>query len=351
MRVALLAASLDILGGHATQARGLVEGLRGEGHDVSFIPINPPFPAGGRWLRRYPGLRTAFNQSLYVPSLARLRRADVVHVFCASYWSFLLGPVPAILTGRAVRARVILHYHSGEAEDHLANWGVLVHPWLRMVDEIVVPSVYLRDIFARHGYRVRVIPNVVDTSCFRYRDRVPLEPRLLSTRNLEPYYRVETIVEAAALLAGEYPRLGLTVVGSGSQERILRELAASLRLDVRFLGRVEPVRMPAVYDGSDVFVNASVVDNQPVSILEAFAAGLPVVSTRTGDIAAMVRDDETGSTVPAQDPAAMAKAIAALLEDPGRAVQMARNARDEVSRFTWPRVRDQWAAAYLGRAA
>jgi glycosyltransferase involved in cell wall biosynthesis len=351
MRIVLIAASLDIMGGHGVQAHALMEGLREDGYEVSLVPINPRFPAGTRWLRRYPGVRTCANQALYVSSLGRLRGADVVHVFSASYWSFLLGPVPAILAARACRARVILHYHSGEADDHLARWGVLVHPWLRLVDEIVVPSTYLRDVFARHGYPTRVIPNVVDTSRFRYRDRTSPRPRILSTRNLEPYYRVDTIIEAMALVAAQYPHATLTVVGSGSLETALRRLAASLGLHVRFLGRVEPPAMPAVYDEADIFVNASVVDNQPVSILEAFAAGLPVVSTGTGDIAAMVRNGETGSVVPAEDPAAIAKSIASLLECPDDALRMARRAHAEIARYTWSRVRADWTSVYAGAAS
>jgi glycosyltransferase involved in cell wall biosynthesis len=106
--------------------------------------------------------------------------------------------------------------------------------------------------------------------------------------------------------------------------------------------------MPAVYDDADFFVNASVVDNQPVSILEAFAAGLPVVSTRTGDIASMVRDGETGSTVPPEDPAAIAAAIAALLEHPDHALRMARQALAEIDRYTWPQVRGEWSGVYAG---
>ena len=53
---------------------------------------------------------------------------------------------------RALNKRVVLHYHSGEADDHLANWGALVHPWLQLAHDIVVPSEYLRDVFARYGY-------------------------------------------------------------------------------------------------------------------------------------------------------------------------------------------------------
>jgi glycosyltransferase involved in cell wall biosynthesis len=351
-RIALVAPRLENLGGQGIQARALAEELRNEGYEVTFIPINPRFPMGIRWLRRCPYARTFLNQALYLPSLVRLHRADVVHVFSASYWSFLLAPLPAILAARSLGKRIVLNYHSGEAEDHLTRWGAFVHPWLRLVDEIVVPSAYLRSTFARHGYRALVIPNVVDTSRFRYRERAPLRPYLISTRNLESYYRVDNTLEAFALLRARYPEATLTIAGYGREEGRLRRLAESLgTTGIRFVGRVEPAAMPGLYEGSDIFVNSSVVDNQPVSVLEALAAGLPVVSTGTGDIASIVRDGETGLIVPQDDPAAMANAVATLLENPEGSRLMARRARREVQNHTWSGVREAWAAIYSGTRA
>jgi len=98
-------------------------------------------------------------------------------------------------------------------------------------------------------------------------------------------------------------------------------------------------------------LNSSVIDNQPVSILEAFASGLPVVSTATGDIPAMVRGGEAGMLVPAGDSAAMADAVAGLLENPDRALRMARRGRDEAREYGWTRVREAWDAVYRGNAA
>jgi glycosyltransferase involved in cell wall biosynthesis len=351
-RIAFVAPTLGILGGQGIQAATLADALRKDGWALDFIPINPGFPKGLRWLRRVPYARTLLNETLYVMRLPGLRRADVVHVFSASYWSFLLAPAPAILAARCLGKRVVLNYRSGEADDHLARWGVLVHPWLRLVDEIVVPSEYLRAIFARHGYRTRVIPNVVDLGHFRYRERGAPEPRLVSTRNLEPYYRVDNTLEAFALVRARYPEATLTLAGFGREEHRLRRLAASLGPEgIRFVGRVEPSAMPGLLDGADIFVNSSVVDNQPVSILEAFASGLPVVSTGTGDIASLVRDGETGLLVPRDDPAALAKAVTMLLEEPDRAAGMARRARREIETFTWSHVRELWAGVYAERPA
>jgi glycosyltransferase involved in cell wall biosynthesis len=350
LRIALVAASPRIVGGQGVQAQILWQRLREDGHDVRFVPIDPLFPSGLRWLRDWPYARTAVNQALYVPSLRALRGADAVHVFSASYWSFLLSPVPAMLAARALGRRLVLHYHSGEAQDHLDRWGALVHPWLRMADEVVVPSPYLAHVFEGHGYRPRVIHNVVDTARFHYRERGLLSPRLFCARNLDAYYRVDTVIRAFALVRARHPGATLILAGHGPEEGRLRRLAADLGdQGIRFTGKVDPESMPRLYDEADVFVNCSVVDNQPVSVLEAFAAGLPVVTTPAGGIPDMVRHEETGLLVAPEDPLATANAVEALLAHPERAADLAARARRAVEDYTWPRVRAAWISAYMGR--
>lgn len=351
-RVAIVAASLDILGGQGVQARSLVDALSADGRTVSFIPIDPRFPRPLAGLRQWRGIRTLVNQALYLPGLTRLANVDVAHIFSASYASFLLAPVPAMAVARALNKLVVLHYHSGEADDHLTHWGALVHPWLQLADVIVVPSEYLRKVFARHGYDARVIPNVVDLSRFVYRERWPLRPRLLSTRNLERYYRVDVIVEAYARLKPMVPDATLTIAGYGSEEPRLRRLVAERNLaDVRFVGKVDPALMPRLCDEANIYLNASEVDNQPVSILEAFAAGLPVISTAAGDIPAMVRHEQTGLLVPPSDPDAIARAVIAMLAQPERTLTFAQRAHETVGRYTWPAVRDEWADVYQRRGS
>jgi L-malate glycosyltransferase len=350
-RVALVATSLDIVGGHGVQASELARGLAAEGMEVRIVPINPRFPRLLRWARRAPGLRTLLNQALFLPRLAALRDVDVVHVFSASYWSFLLAPVPAMLAARACGRPVVLHYHSGEAEDHLANWGRFVHPWLRLADRIVVPSEYLRDVFGRHGYPVTVIPNVIDPARFVFGERPLLRPRLLSVRNLETHYGIDTILRAFALVRARRSDATLAVAGVGSEAAALRVLATELGdAGVRFVGRVEPADMPALMRDADILLNASRVDNQPVTLLEAFAAGLPVITTPTGDIPSLVQGGDAGRLVPVDDPAAMARAVERLIAEPEGALGMVRRARRRVERHTWAHVRSAWMDTYAEAA-
>jgi glycosyltransferase involved in cell wall biosynthesis len=334
-------------GGQALHAADLSDHLRREGYGVRLLPIDPEFPAGAGWVRRVPYLRTVLNQSLYLPSLVTLRESDIVHVSSASYWSFLISPLPAMIMGRLFGKPVILNYHSGEAADHLARWGVLVHPWLSLADEIVVPSEYLRRVFASHGYRTRVIHNTVDTSRFVYRVRDPLRPRLLSTRNFEWYYGVDQTLRAFKLIQRTYPDATLEIAGAGSRERELRALARSLRLTgVRFLGAIAPSHVPALHERADILVNSSLIDNQPLSILEAMASGMPIVSTDAGDIANMIEHGVSGTIVPQKDFAAMAAAVVGLLKHPDGARAMASRALGRLDRYSWNRVGCQWSALY-----
>jgi glycosyltransferase involved in cell wall biosynthesis len=351
LRIALIAASPAIIGGHSVQAQALAAKLSEEGHEVRVVPIDVRFPHWLQWLRRVRYARTVVNELLYVLSLQRLLRTDVVHAFSASYWSFLLGPAPAIVVAKLLRKPVVLHYHSGEADDHLKRWRIVVKPFLALVDEIVVPSAYLQRVFASHGYRVRVIPNVVQTWRFRYRERSTPRPRLLSARNLEPHYRVERTINAFVRLKEKYPEATLTIAGQGSQDGSLRALTKQLGISgVQFIGAVDPAAMPKMYDAADVFVNTSDVDNQPVSILEAFASGLPVVSTPIGDIPSMLRGGEAGLLVDCDDDAAVADAVTRLIDHPEFSVKIARRAREEADRYTWRRIGAEWNSLYEGLA-
>ena len=177
-----------------------------------------------------------------------------------------------------------------------------------------------------------------------------MRPRLLSTRNLETHYRVDDTLRAFALIRNRLSAATLTVAGYGSEELASAATSRLPRTATAFASSAvsSPLRSPSFYDDADVFVNSSVIDNQPLSVLEAFASGLPVVSTTPGDLAHLVRDRETGCTVPARNPEAMAGAVISLLEDSGQARLLAGRARREVEEYTWQRVRDKWAAAYRG---
>jgi glycosyltransferase involved in cell wall biosynthesis len=319
---------------------------------VDLLPVNPVLPGLLGRLQRIKYVRTVLTSIRYVASLlARLPSYDVIHVFSASYWSFLLAPLPAMLIGRLYGRKVVLNYHSGEADDHLSRWPSAVRA-MKLAHEIVVPSQYLVDVFARFGLHARAIFNFVDVANVPYRRRQQLRPRLLTNRNLEPLYNVALVLRAFARIQQTTPEATLIVAGFGSQRAALETLAGTLGLrGVSFVGRVSPSEMGALYDASDLFLNGSDIDNMPLSILDAFAAGTPVVTTDAGGIPYVVRDGATGLVVPRGDDAALAEASLRLLRDPAVAGRLADAARAEcLAQYTWPVVRDQWIELYSALA-
>src|SRR5213080_1081476 len=332
LRVCIVAPSLDILGGQAVQAARLRQGLRRlRGVVVGFVPINPRLRGLLHLLQRVRYLRTVVTSLRYVWSLlTALTEYDIVHVFSASYFSFVLAPTPAVLLGKWYGKRVILNYRSGEAEDHLRRWRRTAIPLIRLADALVVPSGYLVDVFARVGLRARAIANVVDFDQFRFRERRPLRPVFLSNRNFEAHYNIACVLRAFARIQRRYPDARLLVAGDGKERGALERLAHQLNLrNAEFLGRVRPDRMPSLYDAADVYLNAPDIDNMPGSILEAFASGLPVVTTDAGGIPYMVRDGETGLIVPRGNHEGIAAAAIRLLQDASLSERLVGSAREE----------------------
>src|SRR5881396_814158 len=178
IRVCIVVASIDILGGQSIQALRLIEGLSAEqGVEAEILPINPRLPPVLSWLQRIKYVRTLVTSIAYVASLlVRLPHFDVVHVFSASYFSFLLAPTPAILISKLYGKPVLLNYHSGEAEDHLRRWRRTALPILRLTDRVVVPSDYLVSVFAKFGIQAERALNSADLARFRFRERRPLRP-------------------------------------------------------------------------------------------------------------------------------------------------------------------------------
>ena len=315
--------------------------------DAWLVPHNPAPPLPIRWMTRIKYLRTLATEATYLPLLVReLRRADVVHVFSASYSSFLLAPLPAVLIGRMLRKPVVLNYHSGEAPDHLARSAV-ARRILRRVNRNAVPSVFLRQVFARFGIDATVVPNLVALDGLHYRPRVPLRPRLLSTRNMEPMYNVECTLRAFQGVQAHCPEASLTLVGSGSELARLKTLASTLKLqNVAFAGRVSPAEIVSYYASHDIYIQSPKIDNMPLSVLEAFASGLPVVSTDVGGIPAILTHGEHGLLAPSDDASTLASHVLHLLGDSAHARTLADKANGTLEAYTWPRVRRQWLAVY-----
>jgi glycosyltransferase involved in cell wall biosynthesis len=335
------------VGGQSVQADLLLRNWQNDpAARVSFVPIDPDLPDGMRWIENIPVLRTLMRSPFYFVALWRgTKEADIVHIFSASYWAFLLAPLPAWLIARLRRKKALIHYHSGEAGDHLRRSSV-AHWVLQRVDRVVVPSMYLVDVFRDFHLRADMVPNIVDSAQFSFRVRRPVRPRLICPRGFHAYYGVDAVVHAFAMVKGAYPEASLCLVGKGPAEGEIRELVKQLGLKVLFAGPVTHKDISHYYDQNDIFINGSWLDNMPVSILEAFASGTPVVTTAPDGIRYLVEHERTGLLCEPGDWRRLAENVIRLVRDPELALRLAQNALAESQRYHWKAVRSQWLEVY-----
>ncbi len=349
IRVCLVGPSLDILGGQAVQLQRLLSKLRDVPElEVAFLPVNPRLPGPLRALQRVKYVRTVATSLAYGWSLVRsLGGYDVVHCFSASYWSFVLAPLPAMAIARLYGKSVVLNYRSGQAADHLTRWPSAVAR-MRMAHAIVVPSGYLVHVFAEFGLTAQSIFNFVETDAIRYRRRERVAPVFLSNRNFEEHYNVACVLRAFARVQREVQEARLIVAGDGPQRAMLHALASQLRLrNVEWRGPVPPSEMAELYDAADVYLNAPSIDNMPNSIIEAYAAGLPIVTTDAGGIPYIVSHERTALMVATDDDAALANAALRTVREPELALRLADAGRNEcLTKYVWPAVREEWTRLY-----
>lgn len=172
---------------------------------------------------------------------------------------------------------------------------------------------------------------------------LPADAKLVvSTSRLASWKRVDDVVRAFGRVVATHPEAILVISGSGPEESRLKELATrSLPAEnVTFVGALSREVNLRLIAQAEVFCSFYDFSNVGYALLEALAAGVPVVATNTGATSTIVTNDENGLLVEPRDTTAAADAISRLLEDAGERERLARNARERARRdFLTPRER------------
>ena len=344
-------------GGVTTQVETLSRCLRGDGVDVRPVDTNVQalrrLGRLGRWL-------LPLAQLVVVPwRLARASRgADLIHVHLASYWGFYLPMLAIALARPWRRLPVVASYHGGKARPFVAAQRRRVMALLRYIDVLLTSAQAVAAVFEDRGVCPILLPNVVDLDAFDLQSTGPRnlpaqpEPRLLWIKRFDEVSNPALMVRAFALVRRQVPTARLVMIGDGPRRAEIEALAAGLGAPVEFAGRVSFEALKAAYVAADIFVSSSAVDNQPNTLLEASAHGLPIVATAVGGVPEMVHDGVDALLAPPDDPEALAQAIVRLLTEPGLAQGLSQAAIANAQRFTWDAVRPQMMAVYgtvLGR--
>ena len=212
----------------------------------------------------------------------------------------------------------------------------------------ISPSYYLKKHFEDEGFKVDYIPNFIPIENYQFKHREVVKPRLFWVRSFHEIYNPLLAVEILKKLKINYPDAELCMVGpdkDGSLSKVTDKaekdnLTASLRITGK-LSKKEWVELSKEYD---IFINTTDFDNHPVSVIEAMAVGLPVISTNVGGLPYLVENNTDGILIDPKDPDKFVNAIESLMADPTLVSKLTLNARKKVEDFDWNVVSKKWFA-------
>lgn len=338
-------------GGMANQTRQLAQLLEQEGFHVEVVRTNAPYrPA---WIESVRGVRALFRLIPFVVDLWRVAgRVGLFHVMASSGWSWHILAAPAVWVAKLRGIPVLVNYRGGDAAEFFKRSILWVRPTMTASDRRVVPSGYLKKVFSSFGLSSEIVPNIIDLDRFTARAstrcRRSTGAHIVVARNLEPLYDVATALQAFGIVHQQRPDARMTIAGGGPERARLVAMAEELGVTpyVTFTGRLDNSAMADLYRRADVFVNSSLHDNMPISILEALAVGVPVVSSDVCGIPYLVEHRKTALLVHPRDPAAIARCVLELLGDQGLYDELVCAGRELVQQFAWQKVRPRLLDVY-----
>jgi len=274
----------------------------------------------------------------------RHRRVDYVLIDTYSTVNFWYAFVISQLC-RLMNVRYLPILHGGNLPVRLTKNPRLCRMIFKPAYRNIAPSDYLLEAFKDKGFAPVVhIPNTIEIGKYAFKPRPVIRPKLLWVRSLAAIYNPEMALKVLQDLKNDFPDAVLCMVGpdKGHKRKSLQQMAESLQSEVEFTGKLSKkgwINRAADYD---IFINTTHFDNMPVSVVEAMALGLPVVSTNVGGLIFLLKHQETALLVNDNDAVAMADAIRELIKNPEATQQMISNAAAFVQNFDWAAVRYKW---------
>ncbi|MCH4821561.1 glycosyltransferase family 4 protein [Gramella lutea] len=254
----------------------------------------------------------------------------------------------AVLSGllcRRLSIPYIFILHGGNLKFRLEKASKSILKIFQNAQACVVPSHFLMNhLEVLNLQNLQHIPNTIELSKYDFKLRNSVSPKLFWVRSFAEIYNPILAVEVLEGLLKNYPEAELYMVGPEKDRsfREVKELVEKKNLPVVFTGKLDKEDWIRLSKDYDIFINTTNIDNTPVSVMEAMALGLPIVSTNVGGIPFLIDDGENGLLVEPKNSEAMRIAIERLLGNAKLAEGLSRNGRKSVEKFDWDKVKAEW---------
>ena len=246
---------------------------------------------------------------------------------------------------RAFKLHYIPILHGGNLESRLKKNPRLSKLIFKNAKCLVSPSKFLKSKFEIYGYTNLIfIPNTIQINNYQFKSRAVDTIKLLWVRSFSKIYNPKLAILVLEALINKGYKAQLTMVGPDSDNSLneLKALALNKKLTVDFTGKLTQLEWITRSKTHNIFINTTNLDNAPVSVIEAMALGLPIVSTNVGGLPFLVENELEGLLVKPDDIKAMANAIIRLKEDNLLKDKLIFNARVKAETFDWSHVKQSW---------
>jgi len=288
-----------------------------------------------------------------------IRALDMCHTAWRARKSYTVGQVdvfsgPAFLWAEAVcwllrrlRKPYILTLHGGSLPAFAQRYPTRVQRLISSAAAVTTPSCYLKEAFAEVRDDILLLRYGIDLGPYQYQKRLKPAARLAWLRAFHSIYNPSLAARTIALLVSEFPDITLAMYGPDKADGSLRAVQeyarhAGIAEWIQIAGPIPKAEVPHALAPYDIFLNTTTAESFGVSVMEAAALGMCIVTTNVGELSYLWQDGENALLVPSDDPKAMVNAVRRILTEPGLAERLSRNARAKAEQFDWSVVLPQW---------
>lgn len=248
---------------------------------------------------------------------------------------------------RRLEKPYVLTLHGGGLPDFAMRNPGRTRFLLKSASAVTTPSQYLQDRMSCYRGDLKLIPNSLDIDKYTFRVRKNPLPKLIWLRSLHRMYNPVLAVQVLATVKKQYPDATLLMVGpdkgDGSENEVKQAIEKfKLANSVKLHGVTAKADVPRMLNTGDIFLNTTNVDNTPISVIEAMACGLCIVSTDVGGIPHLLTHQDDSLLAPPRNAESLANAVCRYLSEPTFAMSMSTNARSRAEQFDWSNTLPLW---------